>query len=174
MKKVLLTFLGVFIVFGTLKAFNGGEKRNCVQCDVGFRYAIPADSLMDYEVLADVDDEESLLVEHTSGNERIWEDVEECPEFPGGDRALSHYLQQNIRYPKVSRNAGTQGKVFVSFVINIDGSIQDVEILKSSGDMYLDREAVRLVTCMPRWKPGRVNGLPVRVRYVQPVSFRLQ
>lgn len=174
MKKVLLTFLGVFIVFGTLKAFNGGEKRNCVQCDVEFRYAIPADSLMDYEVLADVDDEESLLVEHVSGNERIWEDVEECPEFPGGDRALSRYLQQNIRYPKVSRNAGTQGKVFVSFVINTDGGIQDVEILKSSGDYFLDKEAVRLVKSMPKWKPGRINAKPVCVKYVLPVNFGLK
>ena len=174
MKKVLLTFLGVFIVFGTLKAFNGGEKRNCVQCDVGFRHAIPADSLMDYEVLTDVDDEESLLVEHTSGNERIWEDVEECPEFPGGDRALSHYLLQNIRYPKVSRDNNSQGRVDVRFVINTDGTIQDVEVVKSSGDYFLDKEAVRLVKSMPKWKPGRINAKPVCVRYVLPVNFRLQ
>ena len=174
MKKVLLTFLGVFIVFGTLKAFNGGEKRICVQCDVGFRYAIPADSLMDYEVLADVDDEESLLVEYVSGNERIWEDVEERPEFPGGDRALSHYLKQNIRYPKASHDNNSQGRVDVRFVINTDGTIQDVEVVKSSGDYFLDKEAVRLVKSMPKWKPGRINAKPVCVKYVLPVNFRLQ
>lgn len=171
---MFITLFGLFVVFGTLKAFDGVEKRGRVLCGAEFKYTIPSDSLINYEVLADVDDEESLLVEHTSGNERIWENVEECPEFPGGDRGLSHYLEQNIRYPKVSRNAGTQGKVFVSFVINTDGGIQDVEILKSSGDYFLDKEAARLVKSMPNWKPGRINAKPVCVKYVLPINFCLQ
>ena len=129
----------------------------------------------------DVEIEESELVPVQDASEyadveeeQIFDVVEELPEFPGGNQGLMRYLAKNLKYPRISRDNNSQGRAFVRFVINIDGSIQDVEILKSSGDMYLDKEAVRLVTSMPRWTPGREKGKAVRVKFVLPVNFRLQ
>lgn len=121
----------------------------------------------------DVEETDAFFVEEEV-EEEIFDVVEEQPEFPGGNQGLMRYLANNLKYPRISRDNNSQGRVFVRFVINIDGSIQDVEILKSSGDMYLDKEAVRLVTSMPRWTPGREKGKAVRVKFVLPVNFRLQ
>ena len=180
MKKVYLTLSGIFVAVGTLMASDGIDKREYhVLRDAEWKNCndgILTDTLVVYDdaIVFEEADEQVLYVEELNDEEQIFEVVEQMPEFPGGNQGLMRYLANNLKYPRISRDNNSQGRVFVRFVINTDGSIQDVEILKSSGDMYLDREAVRLVTCMPRWKPGRVNGLPVRVRYVQPVIFRLQ
>ena len=92
--------------------------------------------------------------------------VEKQPEFPGGTIALMKYLRDNIK------QNGSQGKTFVNFVVNTDGSIQDVAVLRSSGDVELDNEAVRVVTAMPKWKPGESQGKAVSVRFTLPVTFR--
>lgn len=131
------------------------------------------------DVIKVVEDDVEFPVQDTSEwgdveEEQIFDVVEEQPEFPGGNQGLMRYLANNLKYPRISRDNNSQGRAFVRFVINIDGSIQDVEILKSSGDMYLDKEAVRLVTSMPRWTPGREKGKAVRVKFVLPVNFRLQ
>lgn len=106
--------------------------------------------------------------------EEILDTAEEAPEFPGGMKALMNYLANNVTYPSVSRDNNSQGKAFVKFTVNSDGSIQDVEILRSSGDVYLDREAMRVVEGMPNWTPGRQDGKAVRVKFVIPINFRLQ
>ena len=92
--------------------------------------------------------------------------VEKQPEFPGGMKALMKYLRDNIK------QNNSQGKTFVNFVVNPDGSIQDVTVLRSSGDVELDNEAVRVVTAMPKWKPGESQGKAVSVRFTLPVTFR--
>ena len=104
----------------------------------------------------------------------IYQVVEVQPEFPGGMQALMKFLRDNIQYPRISRENNSQGKAYVNFVVNTDGSIQDVEIMKSSSDVYLDREAVRVVKSMPKWNPGKQAGKAVRVRFTLPVTFRLQ
>jgi protein TonB len=119
--------------------------------------------------IAAVDEHEEM-----ADDETIYEVVDENPEFPGGMKKLVEFLGNNMKYPRISRDNGSQGRVFVRFVVNADGSIQDAEILRSSGDMYLDEEALRLVAIMPKWIPGREKGKPVRVRFVLPVNFRLQ
>jgi TonB family protein len=107
--------------------------------------------------------------------EEVIYDVAEDPAmFPGGDAALMNFLKKNIKYPRISRDNGSQGIAIVRFVVNTDGSIQNIEVIKSTGDMYLDKEAVRLVEIMPKWTPARQSGKPVRVKYVLPVSFGLQ
>lgn len=113
-------------------------------------------------------------LEEMADDEAIYEVVDENTEFPGGMKKLMEFLGNNMKYPRISRDNGSQGRVFVRFVVNADGSIQDAEILRSSGDMYLDEEALRLVAIMPKWIPGREKGKPVRVRFVLPVNFRLQ
>lgn len=116
----------------------------------------------------------NVVVEDVPEEEPILNVVEKMPEFPGGMPALMKYLKDNINYPRISRENNSQGKAFINFVVNSDGSIQDVEVLKSSSDVYLDKEAVRVVSAMPKWNPGKQAGKAVRVRYTLPVTFRLK
>ncbi|WP_024989698.1 energy transducer TonB [Segatella albensis] len=104
---------------------------------------------------------------------KVFDMVEQMPSYPGGTGALMSYLNSNIKYPVVAQENGVQGRVIVGFVVERDGSITDVNILKSV-DPSLDREAARVVRSMPRWTPGKQNGQAVRVKYNVPVTFRLQ
>ena len=100
--------------------------------------------------------------------------VESMPEFPGGQQALFKYLSENVKYPVIAQENGIQGRVICQFVVNKDGSIVDVEVVRSGGDASLDKEAVRVIKTMPKWKPGKQRGKPVRVKYTVPVNFKLQ
>ena len=104
----------------------------------------------------------------------IFEVVEQMPEFPNGGMAgLMQYLSKNIKYPTIAEENGTQGRVTVQFVVNRDGSIVDAKVLRGV-DPYLDKEAIRVISSMPKWKPGMQRGKAVRVKYTVPVMFRLQ
>ena len=104
----------------------------------------------------------------------IFEVVEQMPEFPNGGMAgLMQYLSKNIKYPTIAQENGTQGRVTVQFVVNRDGSIVDAKVLRGV-DPYLDKEAIRVISSMPKWKPGKQRGKAVRVKYTVPVVFRLQ
>ena len=100
--------------------------------------------------------------------------VETMPEFPGGQQALFKYLSENVKYPVIAQENGIQGRVICQFVVNKDGSIVEVELVRSGGDASLDKEAVRVIKSMPKWKPGKQRGKAVRVKYTVPVNFRLQ
>ena len=102
----------------------------------------------------------------------IFQVVETQPEFPGGIAELMKYLQKNIRYPKVCKEQGLQGRVIVQFVVNTDSTISDVNVIKPVNP-HFDKEALRVVKAMPKWKPGTQHGKPVRVRFTLPVTFRL-
>lgn len=104
---------------------------------------------------------------------KVFDAVEQMPAFPGGNAALQKYLKENVRYPVVAQENGVQGRVVVSFIVERDGSITDVNIVKSV-DPSLDKEAQRVVKSMPKWIPGQQNGSAVRVKYNLPVMFRLQ
>jgi len=106
-------------------------------------------------------------------NEIVHDVVEQMPSFPGGDAALTQYLSSNVKYPAVAVENGIQGRVVCKFVVERDGSITDVRVVKSV-DPSLDKEAVRVIRAMPRWFPGRQNGAAVRVNYTVPVRFSLQ
>ncbi len=108
----------------------------------------------------------------TASNQKTYDEVEEMPQFPGGDSALMSYLANNVKYPVVAQENGVQGRVNVGFVVETDGSITNVKV-KRSVDPSLDREALRVIKAMPKWKPGKLNGSPVRVNYTTPVVFRL-
>lgn len=98
--------------------------------------------------------------------------LEEMPSFNGGSGALMKYIADNIKYPVVAKEAGVQGRVIVSFIVEKDGSVSNVSVVRSV-DPSLDREALRVIKSMPKWKPGRSNGRAVRTIYNVPVSFRL-
>lgn len=104
---------------------------------------------------------------------KVFDVVEQMPSFPGGQGALLEYLASHVKYPVVAQENGVQGRVVVSFVVERDGSITDVRVVRSV-DPSLDREAQRVVSSMPRWTPGKQNGSAVRVKYNVPVMFKLQ
>ena len=104
--------------------------------------------------------------------EEIFVVVEHQPEFPGGMSALMKFLNDNIIYPIIAQENGIQGRVITTFVVERDGSITDINVVRGQ-DPSLDKEAVRVIKTMPRWKPGQQRGKPVRVRFTLPVQFRL-
>lgn len=105
--------------------------------------------------------------------EEIFQIVEDMPEFPGGTAELMKYLSKNTVYPTIALENGVQGRVIVEFVINRDGSIVDVKVARGV-DPSLDKEAIRVVSTMQKWKPGKQGGKTVRVKYTLPVMFRLK
>ena len=105
--------------------------------------------------------------------QQIFQVVEEMPEFPGGMGECMKFLGKNIKYPTISQENGVQGRVIVQFVVNRDGSIVDPVVVRGV-DPYLDKEALRVIATMPKWKPGKQRGKAVRVKYTVPVMFRLQ
>ena len=106
------------------------------------------------------------------GNDGIFQVVENQPEFPGGMAELMKYLKKNLRYPQICKEQGLQGRVIVQFVVNPDSTLSDFNVIKSVNP-HLDKEALRLVSSMPKWKPGEQRGKPVSVRFTLPVTFRL-
>lgn len=111
--------------------------------------------------------------EEEESAQQIFTVVEKYPEFPGGTPELMKFLSKNIKYPVIAQENGIQGRVVCSFVVNRDGSIVDIQVMRGV-DPSLDKEAVRVIGTMPKWKPGEQRGKPVRVRFILPVQFRLQ
>ena len=103
----------------------------------------------------------------------VFQVVETMPSFPGGDQALFKFLGDNVKYPVIAQENGIQGRVICQFVVNRDGSIVDVEVVRPV-DPSLDKEAIRVIKSMPSWSPGKQRGKSVRVKYTLPVNFRLQ
>ena len=108
----------------------------------------------------------------TESEGRVYEIVDQMPHFPGGAASLMQYLSENIKYPILAQKKGISGRVVVSFVVEPDGSLSEVRVVRSV-DPILDKEALRVVRDMPHWIAGRQDGKPVRARYNIPVSFRL-
>lgn len=102
----------------------------------------------------------------------VFQVVERMPSFPGGDAAMFKYLGDNINYPVIAQENGVQGRVICQFVVNRDGSIVDIVVVRSV-DSSLDKEAVRVIKSMPKWSPGQQRGKPVRVKFTLPVNFKL-
>lgn|SRR5574344_750397 len=99
--------------------------------------------------------------------------VEQMPTFPGGQAELLSFIGKNLKYPTIAQENGTQGRVICQFIVGKDGTVRDVQVVKSL-DPYCDKEAIRVIRSMPRWIPGKQNGKPVTVKYTVPITFRLQ
>ena len=120
--------------------------------------------------IADLD-KHKVIAEDTES--KIFDVVEQSPEYPGGPEALMRYLSDNIRYPVIAQENGIQGRVIVRFVVNKNGEISDVKVLRGV-DPSLDKEAERVVKSMPKWIPGKQNGKAVNVYFTLPVNFVLK
>ena len=116
-------------------------------------------------------DGDSWGEEESDGEADIFQVVEDMPQFPGG--SVQKWIAKNVKYPMIAQENNIQGKVFVQFVIVKEGSVSDVKVA-SSVDPSLDKEAIRVVKAMPKWKPGKQRGKPVRVSYTVPINFQLQ
>ena len=134
----------------------------------------------DIEINAEVDQTEVIeeyvpveVEEEEVQEQEIFQIVEEMPAYPGGDAKLMEYVAKNIKYPQIARETGIQGRVFVGFVVEPDGSVSNVKVLRGIGG-GCDEEAMRVVKSMPKWKPGKQRGKAVRVSYMLPVNFKLQ
>ena len=117
--------------------------------------------------------EDTAQFKNAESTEKTYVVVEQMPAFPGGDAALMKYLSENIKYPEAAEKAGEQGRVVVNFIVEKDGAISNVNVVRSVTPT-LDAEAVRVIKAMPKWVPGKQDGQSVRVKYNVPVSFRLQ
>ena len=109
----------------------------------------------------------------SQNNQKVYDMVEQMPEYPGGMPALFEFLMENMKYPKDAEKQKVEGQVLVMFVVETDGSVSDVKVAKKTFPS-LDAEAVRVVQSMPKWTPGKDKGKVVRVQYTLPVSFRLK
>lgn len=134
----------------------------------------------DLEIDAETDDEEEIEEvvmedddEGESKEDEIFVFVEDQPGYPGGDEARLKYLRENIKYPEMAKESGIQGTVYVTFVVEKDGRISNVKILRGIGG-GCDEEAVRVIKGMPKWKPGKQRGRPVRAQFNMPIRFILQ
>ena len=107
-----------------------------------------------------------------NNNDSIYQIVDEMPQYPGGEKAMMEYVAKNVKYPQEAKDKEIQGRVFVSFVVEKDGSVSTVKVLRGIGG-GCDEEAVRVVSSMPKWKPGIKDGKPVRVSYMMPLNFKL-
>jgi len=127
---------------------------------------------------SDYDNQKSMQEAPVEGDEPFADEsdvsdfAEVDPQFPGGESAMIKFIQENVTYPELSREMGEQGTVYVQFVVNTDGSIQNVRVLKGVSEL-LDKEAVRVIKKMPNWSPGKQNGEPIRVRYQIPIRFSI-
>ncbi|MFW6019504.1 MAG: energy transducer TonB [Bacteroidales bacterium] len=148
------------------------EKLNIVDDEV------ETDDDLDLSAEADdeteIDDYEPVEVDEPEvEEEEVFSVVEEQPSFPGGEEARMKYLQENIEYPQMARESGIEGTVYVTFVVEPDGSVTDVRVLRGIGG-GCDEEAVRVVRNMPKWEPGKQRGKKVRVQFNMPIRFQLQ
>ncbi|MBQ6770893.1 MAG: TonB family protein [Bacteroidales bacterium] len=134
----------------------------------------------DIEINAEVEQNEVIeeyvapeIEEEEVVEQEIFQIVEEMPSFPGGEQKLLEYVAKNTKYPQIARESGIQGRVFIGFVVETDGSISNVKVLRGIGG-GCDEEAVRVIKSLPKWKPGKQRGKAVRVSYQIPVNFKLQ
>lgn len=113
-----------------------------------------------------------MVAEEVVEEEEIFQIVEESPGFPGGEEALHEFIRKNLSYPVAAQESGIQGRVYVGFVVEKDGSVTDVQILRGIGG-GCDEAAIRVVKALPKWTPGKQRGRAVRCRYSIPISFTL-
>lgn len=126
------------------------------------------------------DDPEEAIIQNYEGefsedydpDGEVFVVVEEMPKFPGGESALNAFIKKNLKYPQIALENGISGRVVCTFVIDGKGKVTGAEVVRSV-DPHLDKEALRVISLFPDWKPGKQQGKPVRVRYTLPITFRL-
>lgn len=114
-----------------------------------------------------------IAIHSEAQTNKVYDKVEVMPEYPGGMEALIEYMQNNVKYPENAQKQKIEGRVIVGFIVEKDGSISEIHSLRPVHPL-LEQEAIRVVSNMPKWKPGKVKGKAVRVSYALPVIFKLK
>ncbi len=122
---------------------------------------------------ADIADLQEVITQAPQEEEKPYTMVEQMPQFPGGQVELLKYIAKNLRYPTIAQENGIQGRVILRFVVSATGEVKDITVLRSL-DPYCDKEAIRVVSTLPQWIPGKQNGRNVPVYYTLPIQFKLQ
>ena len=122
--------------------------------------------------IEETDTDEDEIIEIEEDDEEFFMVVENMPEFPGGDLGLMKFIQKNVRYPAIAKEYNITGKVYVSFIVDKQGSVTNVKIVRGV-DKNLDAEALRVVSLLPKYKPGKQRGKAVRVMFTIPINFTL-
>lgn len=121
----------------------------------------------------DIADLKQIVTQAPIEEKKVYEMVEQMPAFPGGNQALMKYIADNLKYPTVAMENGVQGRVICQFVVNEEGKVENVRVVRSL-DPNCDKEAIRVISSLPRWIPGKQNGRAVSVYYTVPIVFKLQ
>lgn len=129
--------------------------------------------LTETKVAISIADLKQVVTQAEPEPEKVFDMVEQMPQFPGGQAEMMQFISKNMKYPTIAQENGTQGRVTCQFVVGADGKVRDVKVLRGV-DPYLDKEAVRVIMSMPKWIPGKQNGKAVSVKYTILVMFRLQ
>lgn len=151
-------------VMGELKTWTPGKQKGKL---VKVSYTVPINFALGSGKSSEVKETKVL-----KGEGDVFFVVEEMPEFPGGDGALREYIAATVKYPEIAKKKGIRGKVYISFVVDVDGSVIDVNVARGV-DPSLDKESLRVVNLLPKWKPGKQKGKPVKVQYTVPINFAL-
>ena len=175
-RTLFYSFVGLTLSFGFVCAHadkpNGGIKATCSSDAISYA----SDESQVNTDKGEVNYAEQMSVHavfpQQQVEDRVYDVVEQQPEFPGGPTARMKWLSDHIMYPVVAVENNIEGRVIVKFIVRKDGSISDVKVVRPV-DPSLDKEAVRVVSSMPQWIPGRQNGHMVNVRYFMPVTFKL-
>ena len=167
----LLKLLALLPIVGIALAVNA-EKVVDVRCDEPQKQNTKKNVKGVAEKKADVSETNTAVGTFEPVQGDVFDVVEEMPQYPGGPQALFKFLGENVQYPAEAEKAGIQGRVIATFVVEKDGSISQPTIVKSV-DPLLDAEAIRVISAMPNWIPGKQNGKVVRVKYTVPLSFNL-
>lgn len=151
------------------------ENLNIVNDDIKIDDNLDINTEADNQTMIDVAPAAvtTTKVEEETEEAQVFFIVEDMPEFPGGDAALKKFLVEAVKYPVIAQENGIQGKVYVTFVVDKDGSVTNAVIARGV-DPSLDKEALRVVNSQPKWKPGKQRGKPVKVSFTVPISFVLQ
>lgn len=139
-----------------------------IEVDIDLEIDVEADEETIIDDAPIIDETEDLEAE-----EKIFVFLEDQPEYPGGDEARIKFIANNIEYPEIAKESGVQGTVYLTFVVEKDGSISNVRVLRGIG-AGCDEEAIRVVKNMPNWKPGKQRGRSVRAQFNMPIKFILQ
>ncbi|MDE6347758.1 MAG: TonB family protein [Bacteroides sp.] len=121
----------------------------------------------------DIADLKQVVIQAAPEPEKVFDMVEQMPQFPGGQAEMMKFISEHMKYPQAAQENGTQGRVTCQFVVGADGQVRDAKVVRGI-DPYLDKEAVRVIMSMPRWIPGKQNGKAVSVKYTIPVMFKLK
>ena len=156
-QKIKVSFGQEVRRIGTVVIGSGSGKRT-----------LPIIQLMKKNTLTD-----NKLPQIPADSDKVYDVVENMPQFPGGPSAMFKFLADNIKYPMAAEEKRQQGRVIVTFIVECDGTVTNTKVAMSAGE-DLNNEALRVIKSMPRWIPGRQNGSTVRVKYTFPVTFRLQ